>query len=224
MRPCSPSHARRPRARTGRGPGRALAALLGAVTLGAGLGAGLGACDRAPRVAADRTAPTRGAPLAAPLSRPHFTLVDAYGRPFAFYEATRGQVTLVMTGYIDCPDVCPVHLASLAGVLRARPDLRDRVRVVFVTADPARDTPARLRAWLGTFDETFVGLTGAPAAVAAARTALQLPAATGAGAPGHAAQVVAFAADDSARWVYPFGTRQVDWAADLPRLVAYTGG
>jgi protein SCO1/2 len=173
--------------------------------------------------------PDRGVALPAPLARPHFTLTGTDGRPFDFYERTRGSVTLVVTGYTECPDVCPVHLSAISSILRGSPALRDSVKVVFLTADPARDTPERIREWLGQFDPAFIGLTGSQAAVDSAQAALaESPGVRAASTTStgyevqHAAQVIAFTADDSAHWVYPFGTRQVDWDADLPRLVRLT--
>lgn len=169
----------------------------------------------------------RGSVLAKPLDRPDFTLTDTSGEPFDFRRRTAGRVTLLFFGYTHCPDVCPIHMANLAAVLD---DLgwqaREEVQVVFVTTDPARDTPRRIRTWLDRFDPAFVGLRGTRAEVEAIQRSLRLPAsviagpATGDYAVGHAAQVVAFSADGPARIVYPFGIRQADWAHDLPLLIA----
>ncbi len=172
-----------------------------------------------------------GVRLQAPLPRPHFTLSDTRGRPFSFGEETRGELTLLYFGYTHCPDVCPVQMANLAAALeRASPEVRRRTRVVFVTVDPERDTPERLRRWLDAFDPRFVGLRGSEAQVdsierglglgVAARDSAAAGPGTGAYAVGHAAQVVAFTPDDSAHVLYPFGTRQAQWARDLPRLLA----
>jgi len=174
--------------------------------------------------------PLRGTVLAPSWPKPDFTLIDTEGRPFEFRARTDGFVTLLFFGYTHCPDVCPVHMGNIAAVLR---DLdyadRSRIRVVFVTTDPERDTLPTLRAWLDRFDPSFVGLRGTAEAVDEIQAALHLPAAVrqpsrpgplpGAYAVGHAAQVIAFTADGRARVVYPFGTRQSDWAHDLPRLL-----
>jgi protein SCO1/2 len=169
----------------------------------------------------------RGTVLPQPLDKVSFTLTDTQGRPFDFRRETDGRVTLLFFGYTNCPDVCPVHLANLGTVLRRFPyDVRSRVRVVFVTTDPARDTPEMMRAWLDRFDRDFVGLRGDSAEVARIQAELSLaPAARGpAGedgryAVGHAAQIIAYTADDRAHVVYPFGTRQEDWLSDIPRLL-----
>jgi protein SCO1/2 len=168
----------------------------------------------------------RGATLAKALPRPAFTLTDTHGQPFDFRARTDDTVTLLFFGYANCPDVCPVHLTNIATVLRGLPyDVTGKVRVVFVTTDPARDTQEKLAAWLANFDPSFIGLRGTPEQTRAIEKSLELPAAA-AGAPdstgayevGHAAQVIAFTRDDSAHVVYPFGTRQADWAHDLPLL------
>lgn len=167
----------------------------------------------------------RGQLVPAPLPRPDFTLVDTSKEPFRFGAKTAGQLTLLFFGYTYCPDVCPLHMANLAEVLRQMPPSEAaKVQVVFVTTDPARDTPERLRTWLDAFDRRFIGLTGSQAALDTAQLSLGIR-------PGfretegenysvaHAAVVFAFTADDSAHVVYPFGIRQADWAADLPTLL-----
>lgn len=193
--------------------------------------AAVAACAEAPdRAAADPEPDLRGTVLQPSWPKPDFTLVDTRGEPFAFRAETDGFVTLLFFGYTHCPDVCPIHMANIAAVLD---DLkyadRERIRVVFVTTDPDRDTPERLRDWLDRFDPSFVGLRGSGAEVDAIQAELHLPGAIRQPAPpgplpgeyamGHAAQVIAFTADGRARVLYPFGTRQADWAHDLPRLV-----
>lgn len=177
----------------------------------------------------DRAGAYRGVVLPAALPRPDFTLTATDGHPFAFRDRTRGEVTFLFFGYTNCPDVCPVHMANLAATLqRLTHEDRDRVSVVFVTTDPARDSLPRLRQWLDSFDPAFVGLRGSDSAVARIEAALRLPAAVkerdstaapGTYSVGHAAQVLAFTPDDSLHLAYPFGTRQEDWAHDLPLLL-----
>jgi len=79
-------------------------------------------------------------------------------------EDFRGRMVLLYFGYTFCPDVCPTDLVTLKQVLD---DFGERVRVVFVTLDPERDTPAQLAAYLPHFDARIVGLTGTPAEVRA---------------------------------------------------------
>jgi protein SCO1/2 len=168
----------------------------------------------------------RGAMLAKPVPRPDFTLTDTHGQPFDFRARTDDTVTLLFFGYLNCPDVCPVHLTNIATVMRGLPyEVTGKVRVVFVTTDPARDTPEKLEAWLANFDPSFIGLRGTPEQIKAIEKSVDVapavaaaPDSAGAYEVGHAAQVIAFTRDDSAHVVYPFGTRQADWAHDLPLL------
>ncbi len=175
------------------------------------------------------TAPTprHGLPLQPALPRPSFTLTDTRGAPYAFARETRGQLTFLFFGYTNCPDVCPVHVANIASVLHTLPgEDQTKTRFVFVTLDPARDSLPALRAWLDHFDKRFIGLRGDAAEVNRIMATLGMPPAL-IGAPdkngyyevGHSAAVVVFTADDSAHVAYPFGTRQEDWAEDIPRLL-----
>ncbi len=159
--------------------------------------------------------------------KPDFTLTDVNGAPFNFRQSTAGKVTLLFFGYTHCPDVCPLHVANIAAVLQKLPfDARDKIRFVFVTTDPVRDTPARLTEWLGGFDPSFIGLRGSVDEVNRILYTLRMPPIQQSAAPagsaeydvGHAAQVLAFGLDGLSRLEYPFGIRQEDWAHDLPKL------
>jgi protein SCO1/2 len=177
-----------------------------------------------------------GVTFTQPRAKTDFTLTDTDGKPFHFAADTRGFVTLLYFGYTNCPDICPQHLVNIAGALKGMsPSDRDKVRVVFVTTDPARDTPDRLRGWLNNFDKRFVGLSGSLDSVNAIEARLGLPqsqvesmAKMPAGpramtyGVGHAAQVLAFTPDDSLRAEYPSGFTMEDWANDLPRLLKIT--
>jgi cytochrome oxidase Cu insertion factor (SCO1/SenC/PrrC family)/copper(I)-binding protein len=175
----------------------------------------------------------RGVAISPPLAKPPLTLTDFNGQPYDFAAQTRDKVALLFFGYTHCPDVCPLHMANIAAVLGRMP-AGDRARVVtvFVTTDPERDTPARLKEWLGNFDPSFVGLTGTKEELARAQAAVGLAEATrevvGTDSAnyfvGHGAQVFAFARDGMAYTIYPFGIRQEDWANDLPLLVADESG
>jgi protein SCO1 len=86
-----------------------------------------------------------------------FHLTDTAGQPFSL-RTLQGKPSLVFFGFTHCPDVCPTTLYKLAQVKKAAavPGLR----VVFVTVDPARDTPALVATYVHAFDPDFVGLTG----------------------------------------------------------------
>jgi protein SCO1/2 len=76
----------------------------------------------------------------------------------------RGQPFLVYFGYTHCPDVCPTELAAISDVLRAMPD--KRVKALFITVDPERDTPAAMADYVSSFDNRIIGLSGSPQAIA----------------------------------------------------------
>ncbi len=173
--------------------------------------------------------PFRGAELERPLPKPALMFTDSDGKPFDLVAATADRVTLLFFGFTHCPDICPVHLANIAAVLDKMPDdVQRAVVVVFVTTDPDRDSLAVLDRWVKGFDPRFVGLTGDSATIADAQTQLGLVPARRIAAMssthygvGHATAVIAFTRDGLARVQYPFGTRQRDWADDIPKLVEF---
>ena len=88
-----------------------------------------------------------------------FHLTDVAGKPRSLADY-RGQVVVLFFGYTQCPDVCPTTMAELHSVMRILGPDADRVQVLFVTLDPARDTPALLAQYVPGFDPRFVGLYG----------------------------------------------------------------
>jgi protein SCO1 len=110
------------------------------------------------------------------VNKPDLTLTDTSGQPYNLAASTAGRVTLVYFGYTHCPDVCPINMALSAEALQRMPAReRSAVTVVFVTTDPARDTPPVLRAWLDHFNSNFVGLTGSMAQIQQAEQAIGMP-------------------------------------------------
>jgi protein SCO1/2 len=167
-----------------------------------------------------------GLPLSEPKREPDVTLTDQDGRPFELGADTPGRVMLLYFGYTHCPDICPGTLAAMAVALRGLPpEVREQVNVVFVTLDPARDTPEVLKTYMANFDDAFVGLTGPERRIAAVVAELGLPPATtydlggGEYGVGHPAQVLAFTSDGYAHVEYPFGIKVEMWQHDLPKLV-----
>lgn len=77
----------------------------------------------------------------------------------------RGKILLVYFGFTHCPDICPADLMAIGGALKALGPLADQVRVLFVTLDPQRDTPALLAAYVDSFHQHVVGLTGDETAI-----------------------------------------------------------
>ena len=87
------------------------------------------------------------------------SLPDQNGQPRTL-DDFKGKVTVVFFGYTQCPDVCPTTMAELAQVKKALGKDGDRVQAVFVTVDPERDTPEALKAYMASFDPSFVALRG----------------------------------------------------------------
>lgn len=207
------------------GARRRLIWTIAGITLGGLLLVGIGLLASERNAAGSEWA---GTVLGAPLTKPDLVLSDTSGRPYDLRAETAGTTTILMFGYTNCPDVCPINLASLGAALDELGDNRSSgIRVVFVTVDPARDTPEVMRRYLDQFDVNFVGLTGTPEQIAAAQAAADVPGAvtdpqtTRDGyTVGHASQLIAYQPDGQARIVYPFGTRQSDWTRDLRRLLA----
>jgi protein SCO1 len=86
-----------------------------------------------------------------------FALPDTSGktRTLADYK---GKAVVLFFGYTHCPDVCPTTMAELSQAMQQLGDDAKRVQVLFITIDPARDTPALLAQYAGAFNPTFVGL------------------------------------------------------------------
>lgn len=103
-----------------------------------------------------------------------FRLQDGSGQVVT-EAAFRGRFMVVYFGYTHCPDVCPATLGNLAAALDKLPEAaRARVAPVFITVDPARDTPAVVRDYARAFGPGFTGLSGDPQAVSAAAHAYKV--------------------------------------------------
>ena len=107
--------------------------------------------------------------------KPNFQAIDvtgaAYARDFELTDHNgqlrhladfKGKVVVLFFGYTQCPDVCPTTMAELAEVKKALGKDGDRLQVLFVTVDPARDTPQVLKAYMGNFDPSFLALYTTP--------------------------------------------------------------
>ena len=171
----------------------------------------------------------RGGIVTPPLPKPGFVLTDTSGAAFDFRQRTDGYVTLLFFGYTNCPDQCPMHMANLGAALRnLSASTADQVKLVFVTTDPTRDTPAAMRRWLDHFDRRFIGLTGTERAIEAVERVAGVPAATRTGPANgnygvaHANFVLAYTKDNLAHVIYPGGISKDDWAHDLPKLIRET--
>jgi protein SCO1/2 len=91
--------------------------------------------------------------------------LDGRNRSLADFK---GKVLVVFFGYTQCPDVCPTTMVELAEVKRSLGADGDRVQGIFVSVDPERDTAVLLKAYLASFDPSFVALRGSEEQVKAA--------------------------------------------------------
>jgi len=109
--------------------------------------------------------PERPLPKAALAEGGDFTLQSADG-PVSLKDF-RGKVVLVYFGYTYCPDICPTSLAATSeGLKQLTPEELARVAMIFVSVDPKRDTPARLKEYVNFFHPAIVGVTGTPDEIA----------------------------------------------------------
>jgi len=100
---------------------------------------------------------------------PALTLPRADGSTFDL-KAQRGSAVLIFFGYTHCPDVCPTTLADWKKVKRGLGADSSRVRFVFISVDPDRDTPKIAQDYAAGFDPTFIGLSGDSAQIERAKT------------------------------------------------------
>lgn len=112
----------------------------------------------------DGAGPLAGSDIGGP-----FALVDQDGRP-ATNESFDGDYRLMYFGYTYCPDICPVDVQKMVQGYRAfaakHPGLAGKVRPIFVSVDPERDTPEVMKRFVSAFDPALVGLTGTSEQVA----------------------------------------------------------
>lgn len=94
-------------------------------------------------------------------------LTDHHGQHRSLADF-HGKVVVLFFGYTHCPDVCPTTLGELGITLKRLGPDASKVQVLFVTLDPARDTPAVLAQYVPSFNSSFLGLTGTDAEIAEA--------------------------------------------------------
>jgi protein SCO1/2 len=96
-----------------------------------------------------------------------YSLIDQNGAPRSDKDFA-GRWQLVYFGYTHCPDVCPLTLEMMGDVMTKLGQDARRVAPIFITVDPARDTPKVMKAYVAAFGKDFVGLTGPQASIALA--------------------------------------------------------
>jgi protein SCO1/2 len=175
-------------------------------------------------VSGGQNGPYDGVQLADPYQKPEFTLTDSTGASYDFADRTGARPTLLFFGYTHCPDVCPTTLADIAVALRrVDPAVAAQTSVVFVTTDPARDTPAVLGEYLDRFDADlptqFVGLTGSQDQINQAQLAAGVPLAEDMGQT-HSALLLLYGTDGKAHVAFDAGNTGADIAHDLAVVAA----
>ena len=143
---------------------RAIIAALLVVVLLVGAGAMLWASQRPP----NGVSALSGAAIGGP-----FSLVSGAGAVVTDRDF-RGKFMLVYFGYTFCPDVCPTTLAQVADAMDRLGDKAARIQPLFITVDPARDTPAVMAQYTAAFSPKLIGLTGTPDQIAAAAKAYRV--------------------------------------------------
>ncbi|WP_234538998.1 SCO family protein [Streptomyces shenzhenensis] len=166
--------------------------------------------------------------LDTPFEKPDLVLTDTHGEKYDLRAETKGRPTLVYFGYTHCPDVCPLTMNNLAVAKKALSKAdQAKLRVVFVTTDPARDTPSELGKWLKGIDPAFVGLTGDFATIQAGARTLGISIEpthrdkkTGKVVSVHGTQVIAFSPKTNGGYVlYGEDATVDDYTKDLPKLI-----
>lgn len=99
----------------------------------------------------------RGAVITPPRQLTDFTLASTTGKPFKLSEH-KGQTMLIYFGYRSCPDFCPTTFAELKHVYESLNQPADKLKILFVTVDPERDTLDNLSLYMAAFDDDFIGL------------------------------------------------------------------
>lgn len=156
-----------------------------------------------------------------PREAPGFALTGSTGKPFQLSDYL-GRVVILEFGYTFCEEVCPVTLSRLTEVYKKLgPAARD-LQLIYITVDPERDNPNRLREHLAAFNPSFLGATGAPADLEAVRKAygviarhVKSPNQALPYAVDHSSSLYLVDRQGKLRGLVPFGTPADDIAHDL---------
>ncbi|GGX11828.1 SCO family protein [Streptomyces malachitofuscus] len=207
----------------------AAAALLAVASLTlSACGSGSGDSGRPVAVVSEEAGSDKAATvLDKPFEKPDLVLTDTRGKKYDFREETAGRPTLIYFGYTHCPDVCPLTMNNIAVAKKQLPqDQQDELRIVFVTTDPERDTPAALGKWIKGIDSQVVGLTGDFDTIQAGARSIGIsidpPRKDGNGktVSDHGTQVIAFSPKTDGGYVlYGEDATVDDYTNDLPKII-----
>jgi len=166
-----------------------------------------------------------GMVIQSPQRATNFTLTASTGERMGLQDL-RGKTVLLFFGYTFCPDVCPTTIADLTQAMTILgPKKAAQVQVVFVSVDPERDTPERLKEYLSYFNPTFLGMTGTPDELIAASTPFGIFYEKHEGTPAtgylvdHTATVTLIDKEGYVRLVFPYGLGAELMAADVDHFV-----
>ena len=150
-----------------------------------------------------------------------FRLTDSNSQPITEQDL-KGRPYLVFFGFTHCPDICPTTLFEVSEILRKLGPDADKMKALFVTVDPERDSAPVLKDYLSSFDPHLVGVTGEVAAIAAMTKAYRVyakkvPLYGGNYTMDHTA--IVYLMDKTGRFVAPFNVKRKpdEAAADLRR-------
>ncbi|MET7450401.1 SCO family protein [Streptomyces sp. NPDC005574] len=206
----------------------AVAAVLAAATLTlSACGSGDDGTSPVAVVSEDAGADGAATVLDQPFEKPDLVLTDTHGKKYDLRAETAGRPTLVYFGYTHCPDICPLTMNNLAVAKKQLPKAQqDRLRIVFVTTDPGRDTPAELGKWLKGIDSQIIGLTGDFATIQAGARTLGITIEpthkdkNGKLVSVHGTQVIAFSPKTDAGYLlYGEDATVQDYTKDLPKII-----
>lgn len=102
-----------------------------------------------------------------------FTLTTHEGKRLSS-EDLRGKPFAIFFGFTYCPEICPTTMLELTETIQKMGKDADKMRFLFVTVDPERDTPEQLKTYLSGFEPRIIGLTGTPEEIAAAAKAYRV--------------------------------------------------
>lgn len=158
--------------------------------------------------------------------QPDFELMATSGKKFRLSDV-EGDIALIYFGYTRCPDVCPLTMWEIKKALNTLDKGRERVHVIFITADPERDTPEILSNYMAAFGPEFIGLTddfekvqGVMKSYGASAEKEEVADSQLGYLVSHTATLFLVDAEGRLRLQYPFGFKAEDLAADLAALLA----
>jgi len=163
------------------------------------------------------------APEAAPLGGP-FSLIDQNGATRTDADF-RGKLMLIYFGYTYCPDTCPATLAAMSQALDRLGTAGAAVQPIFITVDPARDTPQQLKLYAANFSPRLTALTGTPAQLDTVEHEFRVFASKSPGGPvddyllDHSSFIYLMGRDGNLVKLIPPGEKPADMADDIRKYL-----